>query len=201
MKDEMRATGFSLIEMLVAVAVLAVLASVSFRGLNSVLDAEAGVAAQTRRWNEFAIVTSHLGRDLSLAVAWPVRDAADNDRPALSLHPAPGGDAGAQLAFTRLGEAGGAGATGELRRVAWRLRGGALEYLVWPAVDAASGALPVVSVVLENVADLQLRALGDDGRWRGAWPAGARADALPRAVEVQILLAGGERISRLFALR
>jgi general secretion pathway protein J len=200
----MSARGFSLVELLVAVAVLAVLASVSFRGLNSVLDAETGVAAETRRWNEFAIVTSHLGRDLSLAVARPVRDGSGGDRPALSVRPgsgAAGADAGAQLALTRLGDTEGAGATGELRRVAWRLRAGTLEYLAWPAVDAATGALPAVSTVLENVADFQVRALGDDGLWYGVWPARGRGEGLPRAVEIQFLLAGGARVSRLFPLK
>lgn len=210
MAPDKRARGFSLVEMLVAVAVLAVLASVSFRGLNSVLDAETGVAAETRRWNELAIVTSHLGHDLSLAVARPVRDGSGRDRPALSVRQASGVsgatgaagvDAGAQLALTRLGDAEGASATGELRRVAWRLREGTLEYLVWPAVDAATGALPTVSAVLENVADLQVRALGDDGLWYGVWPARGRGEGLPRAVEVQFLLAGGARISRLFPLK
>ena len=200
----MRAAGFSLIELLVAVAVLAVLASISFRGLNSVLDAESGVAAETRRWNELAIVTSQFGHDLSLAVARSARDDSKSDRPALSLRQAPaasGSDDGAQLALTRLGDDDGAGAAGGLRRVAWRLRDGTLEYLVWPSVDAAPGSLPVVSDVLHNIAGLQLRALGDDGTWRGAWPAGGSAETLPRAIELQILLAGGARIIRLFALR
>lgn len=200
----MRAAGFSLIELLVAVAVLAVLASISFRGLNSVLDAESGVAAETRRWNELAIVTSQFGHDLSLAVARPARDDSKSDRPALSLRQAPaasGSDDGAHLALTRLGDDDGAGAASGLRRVAWRLRDGTLEYLVWPSVDAAPGSLPVVSEVLQNIAGLELRALGDDGVWRGAWPAGGPAEALPRAIELQILLAGGARVIRLFALR
>jgi len=200
----LRARGFSLVELLVAVAVLAVLASVSFRGLNSVLDAETGVAAETRRWNDLAIVTSHLGHDLSLAVARPVRDGSDGDRPALSVRQASGAagvDAGAQLALTRLGDAEGQSATGELRRVAWRLREGTLEYLVWPAVDTATGTRPAANAVLENVAEFQVRALGDDGLWYGVWPASSRGEGLPRAVEVQFLLAGGARISRLFPLK
>ena len=200
----MRAAGFSLIELLVAVAVLAVLATIGFRGLNSVLDAESGVTAETRRWNELAIVTSQMGHDLSLAVARTAREESNIDRPALSLRQSAavsGNDAGAQLALTRLGDDDGAGAAGESRRVAWRLRDGTLEYLVWPSVDAAPGSLPVVSEVLQNIAGLQLRALGDDGMWRGIWPAGGQAGALPRAVEVQILLAGGARINRLFPLR
>ncbi|MBC7803867.1 MAG: type II secretion system minor pseudopilin GspJ [Candidatus Parcubacteria bacterium] len=205
MRAATRCGGFSLVELLVAVAVLAVLAAISFRGLNSVLDAETGVAVETRRWNELAIVTSQLGRDLSLAIARTARDGAKVDQPALSLRQAPpaaGVGAGSQIALTRLGDDDGRGAAGDLRRIAWRLRNGTLEYLVWPSVDAAPGAQPLVSEVLQHIAGLQLRALGDDGAWSDAWPAGGGlAEALPRAVEVQILLASGARISRLFALR
>jgi hypothetical protein len=58
-----------------------------------------------------------------------------------------------------------------------------------------------VNPVLENVADLQLRALDQKGSWSAVWPAGQQTNALPRAVEAQIVLAGGERITRIFPLR
>ena len=73
--------------------------------------------------------------------------------------------------------------------------------MVWPAADAAPGTVPYVNPVLENVADLQLRALGPDGSWTSMWPAGQQAIALPRAVEAQIVFASGERITRIFPLR
>ncbi len=67
--------------------------------------------------------------------------------------------------------------------VAYRLRNGSLEYRASP--------------VLENVAAFELRALAPDGTWGDL----AKPAALPRAVEAQIVLAGGERITRVFLLR
>ena len=63
-----RARGFTLIELLAALAVLAVLAALSFRGLASVLDAEAHVREEARRWNEVGLLLAQLRQDVSSAV-------------------------------------------------------------------------------------------------------------------------------------
>jgi len=191
--------GFSLIELLVAMAVLAALASVTFRGLSSILESEARVQAETRRWGDVAIVMAHLGRDLSLAAARPVRDGAGALRAALILENGAEAASG-QLLLTRFGD-GGAASQADPRRVAYRVREGTLEYLVWPAADAAPGAEPASNAILENVTDLRLRALGADGAWVAVWPGTQPTNALPRAIEAQLVLAGGARITRLFALR
>lgn len=192
--------GFTLVELLVAMAVLAALASISFRGLSSILDAEAHVQLETQRWNDVAVAIAHMSRDLSLAVPRTVRDNAGNVRAAIIIGSPPDGTQG-QLQVTRLGDGDGASSQGDLRRIEYRLRAGTLEYLVWPAPDLAPGAAPSVSPVLENVAGLELRALGQDGTWSSAWPAGQQANTLPRALEARIKLASGERITRLFPLR
>ena len=54
----MRARGFTLLELLAAIAVLAVLGALGFRGLSSVLEAESRLQAETRRWNDLALVFS-----------------------------------------------------------------------------------------------------------------------------------------------
>lgn len=185
-------------------AVLAVLATVSFRGLSSVLDAEAHVHADVQRWKDVAVLTAQLDRDLSLAVGRPVRDGTDRMRPAMIMRSwtgSPQGDDEGQLVITRLGDSDGASSRGELRRVGYRLRDGVLEYLVWPALDPAPGTAASATPVLDHVDDLQLRALDHQGAWIHVWPAGAEAGSLPRAVEVRIALVGGERITRVFPLR
>lgn len=198
--SEAEQRGFTLVELLVAIAVLAVLASVSFRGLSSILEAEAHVQSETRRWNNVAVAIAHMSRDLSLAVPRTVRDNAGSVRSAIIVGSTPDGSQG-QLQITRLGEGDNASSQGGLRRIEYRLRAGTLEYLVWPATDLAPGAAPSVSPVLENIAGLELRALGQDGTWSATWPAGQQANALPRALEARIALASGERITRLFTLR
>lgn len=198
--SEAKQRGFSLVELLVAMAVLAVLASVSFRGLSSILEAEAHVQSETRRWNDVAVAIAHMSRDLSLAVPRTVRDDAGHVRAAMTIGSPPDGTQ-SQLLVTRLGDGDGASSQSDLRRIEYRLRAGTLEYLVWPATDLAPGAAPSVNPVLENVAGLELRALSQDGTWSSEWPAGQQANALPRALEARIILAGGERITRIFPVR
>jgi len=199
-----RQRGFTLLELLVAMAVLALLGTLGFRGLDSILDAESRLQAESRRWGDVSLLFSQMGEDLSMAVERSVRDGADRTSPALQLRAAPSettaGD-DAQLVVTRLGIGEGSAAQSAPRRVGYRLRNGTLEYLVWPAPDAAPGTTPAAYEVLGNVADLQLEALDVDGRWAPAWPAAHLASALPRAVTVRIVLAGGATITRILSLR
>lgn len=190
--------GFTLMELLVAIAVLAVLASVSFRGLNSILEADRHVRSETRRWNEVALVFANIGRDLSLAVARSVRDEAGRTRAGLIVDRVQD-DSQEQLVITRLGDDDGSPRS-EPRKVGYRLRAGTLDYLVWPATELAPGAAPLASPILENVSGMQLRVLGSDGAWTSSW-AGGRESALPKAIEVQIVLETGARIARIFSLR
>ena len=200
----MRQRGFTLLELLAAMAVLAVLGTLSFRGLSSVLDAESRLQAETRRWTDVSLLFSQLGEDMLMAVERTRRGAAGRTSPALRLAGAarePADAEDAQLVVSRLGIGEGAAAQSALRRVGYRLRDAKLEYLVWPSPDSAPGAQPAVHVILEGVSELRWQALHADGRWVDAWPVGSAAESLPRAVSVQLALAGGVEVTRILALR
>jgi general secretion pathway protein J len=213
----LRNRGFTLLELLVAIAILAVVGALGYRGLNSVLEAEARLQSESRRWSDIALLFSQLSEDLTMAVGRTARDAAGLTGPALALTggAAPAVDAGsamasggttvagadAQLVVTRLGIGEGAAGQSAPRRVGYRLRDGALEYLVWPDLDAAPGTAPAAYELLGGVADLKWQALDLDGRWGSVWPASGSADTLPRAVSVRVTLADGSEITRILPLR
>jgi len=171
--------GFTLLELLAALAVLAVLASLSFRGLSSVLDSEAHVREQAKRWSEVGLLLGQLREDTSSAM----------EGRGFTLGPS----ADADLVITRFADQPGA----PPRRVGYRLREGRVEYLLW-AQGMDAGPPAAAYAVLGNVADMRLAALREDGTWIPVWPVG---QPLPRAVAVELALASGERVSRLFALR
>jgi general secretion pathway protein J len=196
----MRQRGFTLLELLAAMAVLAVLGALGFRGLSSVLEAESRLQAETRRWNDLALLFSQLGEDTTMAVERPVRELAGRTSPALSLQ-APTDPTHPYLVLTRLGIGEGSAAQSAQRRVGYRLREGKLEYLVWPSPDGAPGVQPAAYVALEHVASMHWEALDADGRWVNAWPAGRAANVLPRAISVRLALAGGDEVTRILALR
>jgi len=201
---DLRERGFTLLELLVAMAVLAVVGMLGYRGLNSVLDAEARLQFESRRWNDVSLLFSQLSEDLTMAVARTTRDGADHTSPALLVSDSASASAAtdeAQLVVTRLGIGEGTAAQSAPRRVGYRLRDGALQYLVWPDLDAAPGTKPAAYELLAGVADLQWQALDLDGRWATIWPADRPVNTLPRAVSVRIVLAGGEELTRILPLR
>jgi general secretion pathway protein J len=156
--------GFSLLELLVALGVLALLAAMGWRGLDSVLTAQARVQAEMRRWDDVNRVMQQLGRDLSLALERPRQE--------------PSGE----LVIVRLGEEDGGGP----RRVGYRLQESVLEYDSRP--------------VLEDVAGLELRILGSDGKWQPLQRDPRKPSVAARALAAEIVLTGGERIWRVFPL-
>jgi general secretion pathway protein J len=200
----MRSRGFTLLELLVAMAVLAIVGALGYRGLNSILDAEARLQAESRRWSDVSLLFSQLSEDLTMAVGRTSRDDADRTSPALLLTgssgaPSPAGSA--QLMVTRLGIGESSASQSAPRRVGYRLRDGTLEYLVWPDLDAAPGSTPAAYELLGDVAELHWQALDADGRWASDWPVTRPAAALPRAVSMRIVLAGGGEITRILPLR
>ncbi len=175
-----RAPGFTLIELLAALAVLAVLATLSFRALSSVLDAEVHVREEARRWKEVGLLLAQLREDVSSAT----------EGRGLVL----GSVADAQLVLERFGDIPGV----PPRRVGYRLREGAVEYLLWPSLAAAGAQPSSAHAVLGGVAELRFTALREDGTWTPVWPP---ARALPRALAVELVLARGERVTRVYPLR
>jgi type II secretion system protein J len=171
-----RARGFSLLELLVALGVLALVATLGWRGLGSVLESQARIQSEMRRWDDLQRVMQQLGRDLSLAVGRPMQDAA-------------GG-----LFITRFGDPDAAAAQSGVRRVGYRLRDGALEYMT------EQTSTTYASTALADVGAFELRVLGADGQWRPMRREPLPADAPPRALAAEIVLASGERIRRVFVL-
>ena len=117
----MRQRGFTLLELLVAMAVLALLGALGFRALSSVLEAETRLQAETRRWGDLALFFSQLGEDMTMAAERPVRGLAGRMSPALSLEQ-PTDPIHPNLVLTRLGIGEGSAAQSAPRRVGYRLR-------------------------------------------------------------------------------
>lgn len=196
----MRARGFTLVEVLVALAIFALMAVFAYRGLGAVLQTREHLSEDNRRWRDLALMLRQLEQDLDMAVDRPVRDGADLVQAALTGSPEASGEQAALLSVSRMGDAWRQGAAADVQRHGYRLTQGRIEQLVWPVLDQAPHTQPDVQPLLARVRRFELRYLDDAGQWQPRWPLPGGRTSLPAALEAVVELDEGTTVTRVFAL-
>jgi len=193
------ASGFTLLEMLVALAIFALIGVAAYSGLDQVLRTRAAVEAAAGRLQRVQLAMYFLEQDLAQAVGRPIRDEFGLEQPALLL-----GEGGGEavLRLTRTGRDNPLERDRPaLQRLAYDLRGEQLWRRHWQRLDRSGVSEPREALLLEAVVALTLRALDDEGQWQERWPPlDADPAALPRALELRLELADWGEIRRLIPL-
>jgi general secretion pathway protein J len=192
-----RRDGFTLIELLIALGILALVAALGYRALAALTESEARLAAEAGRWAALDGLFARLEADARAALPRDVRTGAGSE-PAWAGDVDPGGDA--TLRFSRAGPefAVEPGSTGQ--RIGYRLRNGSVEVLYWPFLDQPSSVVPEAYALIGDVAAFRVAYLDAQDTWRERWPV-LGEPPVPRAIRVELTLAGGEVIERWLALR
>ena len=192
-----RRDGFTLIELLIALGILALVAALGYRALAALTESEARLAAEAGRWAALDGLFARLEADARSALPRDVRTGAGSE-PAWVGDADPGGDA--ILRFSRAGPefAVEPGSTGQ--RIGYRLRNGSVEVLYWPFLDQPSSVVPEAYALIGDVAAFRVAYLDAQDTWRERWPV-LGEPPVPRAIRVELTLAGGEVIERWLALR
>lgn len=185
--------GFSLLELLVAMAVFAVIALLAWSGLDTLARNRHVLAAERARLSALQQTVGQLERDLRQAVARPARDASGLDLPALLGQPS-------ALELTRLAPGSGwQSPLPVLERIGWRCSDGELQRLRWAVPDRAANTRSLRETRLAGVTDCQWRYL--DRVPSATWPPrGAALERLPRAVELRFTLDGVGELRRVIEL-
>lgn len=196
-----RESGFTLIELLVALFVFAILAVTAYRGLNAVSETRAHLDQETRKWQALERFFARLDGETAQVLPRKVRTANGMEVPAWVGSPSTTESVeDAQLAFTRHGGFDASGTPLPPQRIGYRLRDDKLEMLRWNALDSAPYSVPSVDVVLDGVSEFKLRYLNSSFVWEERWPPKAGASTPPKALEVELLLKSGEKLTRVFSL-
>ena len=210
-----RAAGFTLVEVLIALAITAFVSTIAYSSLATVmLGAESNELAAKRGY-EINRAWMILSRDLEHFIDRPVRDEFGELESALIGGPA----ARFQLSFSRLGWHNPTGiARSEIQRVNYRVEDGALWRDSYPVLDRADDTLPQEVKLLEGVESMDLffleSASGLQGATRGTqvetrdWPESWIADPSqperlvppPIALEVRLELDDWGEMRRLYVL-
>ncbi len=194
-----RQAGFTLLEMLVAVAIFVFVAAMAYGGLASVIHQREATEAQMQRLRELQQGVTILTRDLAQIAHRPVRSPLQGQMlPALrgSERDLP------TLAFTRGGWRNPLGRPrSTLERVGYRLQDGDLVRLVWPVLDEARVTDPLEQPLIKGVTRFTVRFLDGQGQWQDQWPPLNQdptqyIDILPKGIQVAIDVKDLGRITR-----
>jgi general secretion pathway protein J len=189
-------SGFTLLEVLVAMAVFATLAAVAYAGLGAVSEQQQRLVARSDAFADVQRALRLFERDIRFANHRGIRDALGSPRPALL---ADARQQGLELTRSVQFDEQGPG----LVRIAYRLKAGALVREQWPVLDRMPQHEPQVTVLLDSITKAQWHFL-DNNQWRSSWPAGQprQRDAvtLPAAVELILETDTGESYRRVVAL-
>ena len=206
-KNRARASGFTLLEVLVAVGIFALFSAMAYGGLLRILDTRERLETERDYWRGLTLSFLLIEDDLAQARPRSVRDPAGiNPLPAFRGQPVDSRALGdPSLEFTRGGQMLiGDGARSDLQRVGYRLRDGTLWRLVWPALDRPPVSEPREAPLLEQVEAMRVRFYAPAGGWVDYWPATTQsgaapvANTLPAAVEMTLKIEGRGEIVRVF---
>ena len=209
-----RADGFTLVEVLVAMAITALVAIIAYTALSAALASAERLRFSTERARDIGQVMAMLARDIRQVVKRPVIDEFGQRVPAVI-----GGElARDMLSVTRSGWHNSTGAPrSTLQRVQWWLEDETLWRGYFPVLDRTAGTEAVETAILEGVERFELRFLPalsavesdrndviDRRDWRDSWIADlsqpGQMPSPPAAVEVLMEVAGLGELRRTYVL-
>lgn len=160
--------GFTLIEVLIAMAVFAILAMLAYGGLAQVINNKEKTSEALHRLKDLQITMSKINRDLTQLSSRDGRD--EQGSPLTSLSAGQGNELLIQL--TRNGWRNPAKiGRSHLQRVAYRLDEDKLVRITWPYVDRALDGQATETILIDNIKNASLRFLDDTNEWHDSWPA------------------------------
>jgi general secretion pathway protein J len=187
-----RQRGFTLVEILVASAIAAILAAMAFVAVNDALRNREQLREAQARLVALQYTVRTMVQDFSQLAPRPVRaSVGEGYEPALAAI----GGLATEVHLTRYGWNNPAGIQrSSLQRVRYRLRDGVLYREYWLALDAQLQPEPVERAVLDRVRSFTLRFMNESRQWQDNWPPpqpGGEADLRfrrwrPIAVEVTL---------------
>jgi general secretion pathway protein J len=203
-----RPSGFTLIEVMLAMAITAFIAVIAYTGLSAAINASERQQLQVQSLGNIQLTLTVMERDIRSAVRRTVKDEYGDTRPAM----AGGTQQEYLLQLTRAGWDNPANQRrSELQRVRYLLEDDELwreSWLVLDRLDSEEGQQRLL--LIAGVTSFELSFLDDSsssasqsplgGEWIDDWSPDAGLERLPRAVEIRLEIENFGPVRRVFEI-
>lgn len=193
------AKGFTLLELLVAMAIVAVVGVMALGGLSEVIRQQTIAQERAERWREIQFAMRIISQDLAQIHPRPTRDErGESWQPSVLVNPS------APFPF-ELSRGGWANPValprGSVLRVAYDWEDDILVRYHWSVMDRTLALPPQRAELLTGVEEIEIRLLDANGEWQLDWPppsmnGPAQLVARPRVIEFGVNLEDFGRVWR-----
>jgi len=158
-----RAAGFTLLELLIALSIFAVVSLMAFEGIAALLRAEERIGAQQERLRDIDRAVAIIARDLQDIAPRRIRLASDDIQAPLVLD-------GRRVLLTRSGWSNPAEQRrSAFRRVEYEIANATLSRSYFLALDPAGRDEAIEAPLLDRVTEFEVR-VRSGGEWTDTWP-------------------------------
>ena len=181
MRNHGRQTGFTLIEILIALVIFAIVGVMAALSLHTTIRAHAKLKKTDRETVQLEVAMTMMRRDFSETINRQITDEIGAQEPAFL---APGSD---EILLTRTGLVNPLQLSQQsnMQRVGYALEGDQLVRLTWNVLDQPPHMISEKQVLLSGVQSLQWTFTADNGDQSSSWPPAnmtALQSPLPKAV-------------------
>ena len=194
--------GFTLIEIVVALFIFAILGTITAIGLRAVIKTHQRVEQVDKHLQKLQIAMTLMRRDISQFVDRPVASTSGESLPSLLIKNT------SDFALTTGGYANPFSATkrSTLQRVAYQLKDHKLIRITWPALDRPPHITPLQRILLTHVTSMSLSFINDKGQTINVWAPGTiqnstvQPGTLPRAIIITLTLQHQGKLRSVFPI-
>ncbi len=191
-----RQSGLTLLELLLALGIFAVVSVMAYSGLQNVIIADERIEYHSKQLLSLQRSFLTIAQDLTYLTGRPIRDRfGDNQSPFTASE-----QGVYQLEFTRSSWFNpGNLSRSTLQRVAYGIEDQHLVRYHWLMLDQAQDSEPFKSTLLKDVEQLKIRLLDSQEEWHDSWPPlNPQTASQPKGVEITLSIKGLGDIRRLY---
>lgn len=180
------AAGFTLLEIIIALAIFAILSLLVAQGLKTVTNTQQKLNTASEQWQQLTLAVALIRRDLGQIVSKPYRDTtSQNFAPVQS-----GTDDSFSFSRTGWQNPNATAQRSDLIRVRLALKNQTLTRTTWPLDPNSDPAQPTTQTLLQGVTQFRITYVYDGGKISAIWPISTRSkeqvNALPDMIRLSI---------------